>query len=392
MFAYASPLSPCSRDSSTQPHYRDAYSATECHRPLGLPPASELEGLDLEVKSILVRPFSVMHPKFVIIDRKRVFLPSCNVSWEDWSEGCVELSGSVVGQFTEFWLRFWAIDRDQEFESMHHEDAVTTNGDANTTKPTAVSLQHPQQALISPTQPFEPLHTVPSIFLPSSHHRNPQFSFPPWRPCIAPPRTPLNMFIVAAFANSKRDIYVQTPNLTAPVVLKCLLRALRNGRNVTIVTSERLMILEQLVTAGTTTKRCVKKLINRHKELIKEWNNGRNLPPNTLESWGSLLPSGPGRLQIYYYRPDPLMVLKEKANGAVPEPRQLHLKLTIVDGTWTILGSGNLDRASWHTSQELGVAFNSSVFAADVRKTLDPLMERRKKLVYDGGFRPPTIG
>lgn len=28
------------------------------------------------------RPFSVWHPKFVIIDDNEVFLPSCNVSWE----------------------------------------------------------------------------------------------------------------------------------------------------------------------------------------------------------------------------------------------------------------------------------------------------------------------
>lgn len=44
----------------------------------------DFPGLDLTVKSIFVRPFSVMHPKFVIVDRKLVCLPSCNVSWEDW--------------------------------------------------------------------------------------------------------------------------------------------------------------------------------------------------------------------------------------------------------------------------------------------------------------------
>lgn len=37
-------------------------------------------GLDLEIKSIFFLPFSVWHPKFVIVDRKEVWLPSCNVS------------------------------------------------------------------------------------------------------------------------------------------------------------------------------------------------------------------------------------------------------------------------------------------------------------------------
>lgn len=32
--------------------------------------------------SRLPSPFSVWHPKFVIIDDNEVFLPSCNVSWE----------------------------------------------------------------------------------------------------------------------------------------------------------------------------------------------------------------------------------------------------------------------------------------------------------------------
>ena len=32
------------------------------------------------------------------------------------------------------------------------------------------------------------------------------------------------------------------------------------------------------------------------------------------------------------------------------------MKCTIVDGEVVVLGSGNMDRASWYTSQEVGVA------------------------------------
>jgi len=75
---------------------------------LGLPPPADLTGLDLQIKSVFVRPFSVMHPKFIVVDRTRVWLPSCNVSWEAWFEGCIELSGPVLQQFVRFWKAFWA--------------------------------------------------------------------------------------------------------------------------------------------------------------------------------------------------------------------------------------------------------------------------------------------
>lgn len=58
------------------------YPPSVWEKRLHLPEPSELLGLDLEIKSVFVLPFSVMHPKFIIVDRSHVFLPSCNVSWE----------------------------------------------------------------------------------------------------------------------------------------------------------------------------------------------------------------------------------------------------------------------------------------------------------------------
>lgn len=63
---------------------------------MGLPGPEQISGLDLVVKSVFVRPFSVMHPKFIIVDRRRAFVPSCNVSWEDWFEGCIDMDGAIV--------------------------------------------------------------------------------------------------------------------------------------------------------------------------------------------------------------------------------------------------------------------------------------------------------
>jgi phosphatidylserine/phosphatidylglycerophosphate/cardiolipin synthase-like enzyme len=63
------------------------------------------------------------------------------------------------------------------------------------------------------------------------------------------------------------------------------------------------------------------------------------------------------------------------------EPQQSHLKCTIVDQELVILGSGNLDRASWYTSQELGVAFFDGVFARRLRGDLEKVLEGRVKTV-----------
>ena len=333
------------------------YSPPQWRAKLGLPAADELEGLEMEVKSIFVRPFSVMHPKFVIVDRQRVFLPSCNVSWEDWFEGCVELSGSVVGKFVEFWARFWSNGIDRGLGLADRSNGIMTTAPATP----------------YPTASFEPKEDVQSIFLPSPHHRNPRFALLPWRPCPAPPPTPLNVFLLSAFANARKDIYIQTPNLTAPPVLSALLAVLKRGINVTILTSERLMILEQLITAGTTTSRCVKKLIKRHKKLVKEWQR-QQTDPTALEA-GQL--TQPGKLTVYFYQP------YREAKG---EPTQSHLKLTIVDSECVVLGSGNMDRASWYTSQELGVAFFCRAFAAEVRKKLDAQMKSRRRYADRSGY------
>lgn len=71
---------------------------------------SKLTNLDMRISSVFEPPLSVMHPKFIIIDGKRAFLPSCNVSWENWFEGCIEVSGDVVTSLLRFWQHFWGRD------------------------------------------------------------------------------------------------------------------------------------------------------------------------------------------------------------------------------------------------------------------------------------------
>ena len=152
-------------------------------------------------------------------------------------------------------------------------------------------------------------------------------------------------------------------------MLSALLAALNRGVDVTIVTSERLMILEQLITAGTTTRRCLKKLIKLHKRVVK----GLCDSPQLHDQEAGMVITA-GTLDVNFYQSDP------KARGDGTEPVQSHLKLTIVDSEITVLGSGNMDRASWYTSQELGVAFLSANLAVIVRAQADVLMRRRTRL------------
>ncbi|KAL2031854.1 hypothetical protein VTO58DRAFT_107205 [Aureobasidium pullulans] len=113
--------------------------------------------------------------------------------------------------------------------------------------------QQQQQAHLPIHAPLD-LKDIPTIFLPSPHNRNPSFRLP-WQTSAPPPPTPLNTFFLRSLASAETEIYIQTPNLTAPPVLTAILRTLHRGINIHIVTSEKLMILEQLVTAGTTTSR-----------------------------------------------------------------------------------------------------------------------------------------
>lgn len=124
------------------------------------------------------------------------------------------------------------------------------------------------------------------------------------------------------------------------------------------------MILEQLVTAGTITGFELWKLERRYTKLVKAYHKIHNNDPEN----GML---EPGRLKMAYFH------LKEGRRKREGEILKSHLKLTIVDEEVTVLGSGNLDRASWYTSQELGVAFISKDMAREVKGAVSEALEGR---------------
>lgn len=245
-------------------------------------------------------------------------------------EGCVEFTGPITDQFVQFFEAYWTPPSDKHSRS--------------------------------PTIPSTAEAKSRALFLPSAHHALSLFDG-----INAPtsPQTPLNVFILSMLGNATRSIHIQTPNLTSRAVLNELLATLKRGIDIRIVTSERLMILEQLITARTTTARCVKWLSKQHQKL----QNDRARRMSTDRE--ALLPPL-GKLEILFYTPRP----------RTSDPVQSHIKLMIADGEIIVLGSGNLDRASWVTSQELGVAVIDKAFAQHFKKQLDIALEGRLRPAY----------
>lgn len=154
-----------------------------------------------------------------------------------------------------------------------------------------------------------------------------------------------------------------------------------------------MMLLEQLVTAGTVTEFCVWAIVRRYLRLVKRASGGRGgrrvaegdmamMEEGRAEERG-----GVGRLEIGYYRPR--LRTRQRAgastrDGDEAEPVKSHVKCTVIDGEVVVLGSGNMDRASWFTSQELGIAFYGKEVVEVVWGSLEGVMEGRVEGYFGG--------
>ena len=327
---------------------------------LGLPDETLVRAanIDMRVKSLFFLPFSVMHPKFLIVDRQRAWMPSCNVSWETWFEGCLEISGQAVGSLLTFYDNVWERPRTAAGRDSlgRGEDNILTSLRREPELPTPATLDSDARGYHGPASAyrvvrFDGATTYPAIVLPSSHHQNPRFRIPFLRQ-TPPPPTPLNIALSTLFEVAQREIHIITPNLTCAAVVSMLVAALRRGIHVKIWTSRSMMLMEQLLTAATTTEWVVKSLVRQYRQMC-EAHSGRTRKSH--RRWRRLpdleaAPTKPGHLEIMYYAPH-----ARTMDETLPEPVFSHFKMTLVDGQYLVLGSGNMDRASWYTSQELGI-------------------------------------
>ena len=295
---------------------------------LGLPHPDDLSGLDLQVKSLFFLPFSVMHPKFVIIDRQRALFPSCNLSYESWLECCLPVTGPVVTALVDFWHNVWA---KSDFPPL----------------PVAAS----EEVSITPSPP-EASPSCTTILLPSPHHRSPRFR--PLSPAASPPLTPLNTYLLHLFATASKSIRLMTPNLTSRPVIDALISALKRGVNVEVITNRRMMILEQLLTSGTITEYCLWNFRRRYRQIAQSRCRRGSATAQMEEGPAHEV----GTLSVGYFVPSSIY-------------RRSHIKCTIVDEEVIVLGSGNMDRASWYTSQELGIALEGRQVVCDLWRVID---------------------
>lgn len=341
---------------------------------LGLPSPDVLAAgnIDLRVKSLFFLPFSVMHPKFVIVDRQKVFAPSCNVSWEPWLEDCLELtrtmtSNDPIDGLLEFYCRVW--------DNHLNLDVSVPVSQGTTQQEHAPFIRSPADVSVR----ISDIDVPPSAieWLPSWHRRNPAFCLFPWQTPKAP-GTPLNNTTLRLFEESTRNIYLHTPNITAPPVLAAIIDALSRGVDVSIVTGRKMMVWEQFLTAFTTTDRCIKALTMKYTRLCQYIEDqkrrlAQSANDHVVDLEAQLIT--PGILTISYFRPIIGSSVEE-------EPVHSHLKLSIFDGENTVLGSGNMDRASWFTSQELGILIRDVNFAKTVKNTVDECLEGRLDRVF----------
>ena len=145
-----------------------------------------------------------------------------------------------------------------------------------------------------------------------------------------------------------------TPNLTSPPVIDALISVLKRGVDVEVITNRRMMILEQLLTSGTITEYCVWKLRRRYRQIAQS-RSQRGSSTSQLEE-------GQARevatLSVGYFRSNSVY-------------RRNHTKCTVVDEEFIVLGSGNMDRASWYTSQELGIALEGRQVVCDLWRAIN---------------------
>lgn len=348
---------------------------------LGLPsPATLAAGnIHLRVKSLFFLPFSVMHPKFLVVDRQSAFVPSCNVSWEAWLEGCLEISRKAPSEdpidgLLEFYRTVW--DKDIDLESpLPQSPGERGEQDVSMVDQVKDMIRSPADTSTRLIDVGVPSSAVE--WLPGWHHRNPSLCFLPWQNPLAPD-TPLNNTLLRLFEEASRSIYIQTPNLTSPPVLSAVVEALVRGVDITIVTSRGMMLLEQLLTAGTTTSWCIRGLTRRYRQLCsivqaRTLSQAQPRSDENIDIEAQLIT--PGSLTISYFR-------SKGQSTSDEEPVHSHLKLTIFDGERTVLGSGNMDRASWFTSQELGVLVHSVSFADAIRSTVERVLDGRVDHVF----------
>ncbi|KAI5285161.1 hypothetical protein KEM54_000775 [Ascosphaera aggregata] len=191
------------------------------------------------------------------------------MSWEDWYEGCMSLQGLRLLSCCNL-----QVDDDTDNDQLNVEQLLglckVNENDLSRLGSDAVK----------------------TVLLPSTHQSSWRYFFLVCASAGAP-GTPLNQFILDSYRAAEYLIYIQIPNLASIPVFDALTECLKRDIDVTNVSNKRMMLLEQLVTAGMTTH----SWFNR-KPLIglAHDHSNANLEPGNIVG-----PSSFGSLSIFYW-------------------------------------------------------------------------------------------
>ena len=279
---------------------------------LGLPPAKDLAGLNIQVYRCFKRPVGVYHGKFTVVDDNLVILCSSNVSWENWLELGSVYSGPIVQSFLS---SFNVVSQQDEGKSLL------------SLQPADYYAPAPEITELNLSTRIAFLPRVPSrILFPFCHNAH----------------APAPVAFSSIVQNAKSFLYIVTPNLTAPLLLKDLKAALRRGVDIDVHIPRKMMMLEQILTFG----------------FISEWKIF------WLRRWAR---QQKGILNIHWFQHS----VYDKS----------HVKLMVADDQVVVMGSSNLDRASESTSGEVNIAFAHRSTARQIRDKIHGVLIGRESYV-----------
>jgi phosphatidylserine/phosphatidylglycerophosphate/cardiolipin synthase-like enzyme len=374
------------------PH-QSVNEATRVSKAVGLPPASEMPNIDLQVVNYHRFPLGTFHAKFMIVDRRYGVVGSNNIQDNDNLEMAVHLEGPIVNSLYDTALISWHHELEPPLPCIAHPEnvkAVPTFEQSSfrelfdsAGQPVAVSSNDPGELPEHlPSSPhYDPdiaseVLRVRSTMLPRNsestvalvaRHLNATTSqtrsataspcpandtFQPYWPHAphAPfpialvnrkpygfpnhkcPGTPQSTAWLSAINNATSTIFLQTPNLNAAPLLPALLSACRRGVRITAN-----------VCLGYNDAGELLPMQNGHNELVAS------------RLFSQLEPEHRKNLDwCYYVAKDQDRPVHNKFKG-----RSCHIKIMIVDGKIGIQGNGNLDTQSFFHSQEVNIMVDS---------------------------------
>jgi phosphatidylserine/phosphatidylglycerophosphate/cardiolipin synthase-like enzyme len=356
----------------------------------GLPPAEEIMGLNMVVQYKFMYPCGFMHPKYVIMDRKRAWMPSCDLTSEKWLECCIEMEGEIVSdKMFKFWSSVWGIHRaGTELPPFFYKPDATQlesvplglpqllrkirGPDSNSNTESSTSSARKIGRMISEvTFPLIEAAETTTVLLPSPHSNTYQERTLP--PCP----DAWNTFIQHNIRAAKSSIFIVCPTFSGMNLYIALKAAFERGVDIHMILSRKHRELEHMVVMLWTTSYWVGRL--RH-----AWNRAKHRFNKKNREYDSNMRKGKfnsadrrpklGSLHIGYYTPN--HNLDPETQGGV-EPTKLHMKMVCFDDEVIVLGSGNMDFTSMHSLQELCVAFYSKEMVASISRTLETFLQGR---------------